>query len=111
LAASGSLWGTLVGGIALGIAQQFGAHVNPEYQVLFGNILFLVVLAVRPQGLFGRRRRCREHRHHPSTAGDGLLRVRRSTHSLLYTLTGAVAIVLLLSVARDRASRVVDGSS
>ena len=51
----GSLWGTLVGGIALGIAQQFGAHVNPEYQVLFGNILFLVVLAVRPQGLFGKK--------------------------------------------------------
>jgi branched-chain amino acid transport system permease protein len=44
-----------VGGIALGIAQQFGAHVNPEYQVLFGNILFLVVLAVRPQGLFGKK--------------------------------------------------------
>ena len=35
----------------------------------------------------------------PSTAGDGLLRVRRSTHSPLYTLTGAVAIVLLLSMA------------
>jgi branched-chain amino acid transport system permease protein len=51
----GSLWGTLVGGIALGIAQQFGAHVNPEYQVLFGNFLFLIVLAVRPQGLFGKK--------------------------------------------------------
>jgi branched-chain amino acid transport system permease protein len=51
----GSLWGTLVGGIALGIAQQLGAHVNPEYQVLFGNILFLIVLAVRPQGLFGKK--------------------------------------------------------
>lgn len=51
----GSLWGTLIGGIALGIAQQFGAHFNQEYQVLAGNILFLVVLAVRPQGLFGRK--------------------------------------------------------
>jgi branched-chain amino acid transport system permease protein len=51
----GSLWGTLVGGIALGIAQQVGAHINPQYQVLAGNILFLAVLAVRPQGLFGRR--------------------------------------------------------
>jgi branched-chain amino acid transport system permease protein len=51
----GSLWGTLVGGIALGIAQQFGAHINPQYQILAGNILFLVVLALRPQGLFGRR--------------------------------------------------------
>jgi branched-chain amino acid transport system permease protein len=51
----GSLWGTLIGGIALGVAQQFGAHINPAYQVLAGNILFLVVLAIRPQGLFGRK--------------------------------------------------------
>jgi branched-chain amino acid transport system permease protein len=51
----GSLWGTLVGGIALGIAQQVGAHINPQYQILAGNFLFLTVLALRPQGLFGRR--------------------------------------------------------
>jgi branched-chain amino acid transport system permease protein len=51
----GSLWGTLIGGIALGIAQQFGAHINVEYQVLAGNVLFLIVLAIRPQGLFGRK--------------------------------------------------------
>ncbi|HEY5110936.1 MAG TPA: branched-chain amino acid ABC transporter permease [Acidimicrobiales bacterium] len=51
----GSLWGTLVGGIALGVAQQFGAHINPQYQVLAGNVLFLLVLAVRPQGLFGKK--------------------------------------------------------
>lgn len=50
----GSLWGTLIGGIALGIAQQFGAHFNVEYQILAGNVLFLIVLAIRPQGLFGR---------------------------------------------------------
>jgi branched-chain amino acid transport system permease protein len=51
----GSLWGTLIGGIALGIAQQFGAHFNVEYQVLAGNVLFLIVLAIRPQGLLGRK--------------------------------------------------------
>ncbi len=51
----GSLWGTLVGGIALGVAQQIGAHINPQYQVLAGNLLFLLILAVRPQGLFGKR--------------------------------------------------------
>jgi branched-chain amino acid transport system permease protein len=51
----GSLWGTLVGGVALGVAQQFGAHFNPQYQVLAGNVLFLLVLAVRPQGLFGKK--------------------------------------------------------
>jgi branched-chain amino acid transport system permease protein len=51
----GSLWGTLVGGILLGIAQQFGAHFNQQYTLLAGNILFLVVLAIRPQGLFGKK--------------------------------------------------------
>jgi branched-chain amino acid transport system permease protein len=51
----GSLWGTLVGGISLGIAQQLGAHFNPQYPTLFGNILFLIVLAVRPQGFFGKK--------------------------------------------------------
>jgi branched-chain amino acid transport system permease protein len=51
----GSLWGTLVGGILLGIAQEFGAHFNPQYTILAGNILFLLVLAIRPQGLFGKK--------------------------------------------------------
>jgi len=51
----GSLWGTLVGGIALGVAQQIGAHINPQYQILAGNLLFLFVLAVRPQGFFGKK--------------------------------------------------------
>jgi branched-chain amino acid transport system permease protein len=51
----GSLWGTFVGGIMLGIAQQFGAHFNEQYTVLAGNILFLIVLAIRPQGLFGKK--------------------------------------------------------
>jgi branched-chain amino acid transport system permease protein len=51
----GSLWGTLVGGIALGVAQAIGTQVNPAYQVLGGHLLFLAVLAFRPSGLFARR--------------------------------------------------------
>ncbi|MGH3194374.1 MAG: branched-chain amino acid ABC transporter permease [Streptosporangiaceae bacterium] len=51
----GSLWGTLLGGIVLGVAQQIGAQINQSDQVLAGYIVFLVVLAVRPQGLTGRR--------------------------------------------------------
>ncbi|MDA8290337.1 MAG: branched-chain amino acid ABC transporter permease [Actinomycetota bacterium] len=51
----GSLWGTLVGGIVLGVAQQIGAQINPAYQVLAGHVVFLAVLAVRPRGLFGLR--------------------------------------------------------
>jgi len=43
----GSLWGTLVGGIALGVAQTLGAQVNPEFAVISGHLLFLVVLIAR----------------------------------------------------------------
>jgi len=50
----GSLWGTLVGGIALGVAQAVGAQVSPELPLLFGHLVFLAVLALRPNGLFGR---------------------------------------------------------
>jgi branched-chain amino acid transport system permease protein len=50
----GSLWGTLAGGIIIGVAQTLGAAINPEWQILAGHIAFLVVLAVRPRGLFPR---------------------------------------------------------
>jgi len=43
----GSLWGTLLGGIALGVAQTLGAQLNPEFAVISGHLLFLVVLIAR----------------------------------------------------------------
>jgi branched-chain amino acid transport system permease protein len=48
----GSLWGTLAGGILLGVAQAIGAHVDPGWQILAGHLAFLFILAVRPEGLF-----------------------------------------------------------
>jgi len=51
----GSLWGTLLGGIVLGVAQQVGAQINISYELLAGYVIFLVVLIVRPQGLTARR--------------------------------------------------------
>jgi branched-chain amino acid transport system permease protein len=50
----GSLWGTLAGGVIIGVAQTVGAAINPEWQILAGHIAFLVVLLVRPRGLFPR---------------------------------------------------------
>jgi branched-chain amino acid transport system permease protein len=50
----GSLWGTLAGGVILGVAQGLGAEVNPGWQLLAGHLAFLIVLAVRPKGLFPR---------------------------------------------------------
>jgi branched-chain amino acid transport system permease protein len=50
----GSLWGTLVGGIVLGVAQEVGAQINISYELLAGYLIFLLVLVVRPQGLTSR---------------------------------------------------------
>lgn len=48
----GSMWGTLAGGIILGISQAIGAQIDPGWQLLAGHIVFLAILAARPQGLF-----------------------------------------------------------
>jgi branched-chain amino acid transport system permease protein len=50
----GSLWGTLAGGIVVGVAQTVGAHIDPEWQILSGHVAFLIVLVIRPRGLFPR---------------------------------------------------------
>lgn len=52
----GSLWGTLAGSMVLGIAQAIGFRVDPGWGILFGHAAFLIILAVRPQGLFPRTR-------------------------------------------------------
>jgi len=50
----GSLWGTLAGGVIIGVAQTMGAAINPEWQILAGHVAFVVVLLIRPRGLFPR---------------------------------------------------------
>jgi len=52
LAGLGSLWGTLAGGILIGLAQTVGAQVDTAWQSLAGHLVFLAVFLVRPQGLF-----------------------------------------------------------
>lgn len=49
-----SLWGTLAGGILLGVVQAVAAQINPGWQILAGHLVFLLVLALRPRGLFVR---------------------------------------------------------
>ena len=48
----GSLWGTLIGGIVLGVAQALGSQISPAYQLLVGHVVFLAILVLRPRGLF-----------------------------------------------------------
>jgi len=50
----GNLWGTLAGGVILGVAQALGAQIDPGWQLLSGHIAFLIILAVKPRGLFPR---------------------------------------------------------
>jgi branched-chain amino acid transport system permease protein len=50
----GSLWGTLAGGVILGVAQSVGAKLDPGWEILAGHIAFLIVLMLRPRGLFPR---------------------------------------------------------
>lgn len=50
----GSLWGTLAGGMVLGVAQTVGAQIDPQSGVLAGHLVFLAVLVVRPGGLLPR---------------------------------------------------------
>ena len=48
----GSLWGSFMGGLLIGLAQVAGAQVDPGLGVFFGHLVFFVVLLLRPQGLF-----------------------------------------------------------
>lgn len=52
----GSFWGTLAGGIILGIAQSLGARLDPGWGVLVGHVVFVVVLMLKPSGLFPKTR-------------------------------------------------------
>ena len=44
---AGSLWGTLIGGIALGLAQSIGAQINPQGFLIGGHLVFLAILFTR----------------------------------------------------------------
>jgi branched-chain amino acid transport system permease protein len=44
---AGSLWGTLVGGVVLGVAQSMGAQVHPQGFLIAGHVAFLAVLLAR----------------------------------------------------------------
>lgn len=56
LAGLGSVFGTFAGGVSLGVLQSLGAAVFGDgYRTFVGLVLFLIILAVRPDGLFRKR--------------------------------------------------------
>lgn len=48
----GNIWGTLAGGVILGVSQAVGGQIHPSFQILAGHLVFLFILAVRPRGPF-----------------------------------------------------------
>jgi branched-chain amino acid transport system permease protein len=52
----GSITGAFFAGILLGLAEALSIYVfGASYREVVGLVLFVLVLLVRPQGLFGRR--------------------------------------------------------
>jgi branched-chain amino acid transport system permease protein len=52
----GSFWGTFSGAMLLGLTQQVGFRLDPGWGIWAGHLMFLVVLVLRPQGLFPKTR-------------------------------------------------------
>lgn len=52
----GSFWGTLAGGMILGVSQSIGYRFDPGWGVLVGHIVFVLVLLFKPQGFFPKTR-------------------------------------------------------
>ena len=51
----GSSWGTLLGGIILGLSQTLGAQAfGSAWSILVGHVVFVIILAFRPQGLLAK---------------------------------------------------------
>jgi branched-chain amino acid transport system permease protein len=50
----GSIWGAFIGAMVLGISQSIGFRIDPGFGILAGHLVFLIVLAVRPQGILGK---------------------------------------------------------
>ncbi len=54
----GSILGSVVGGVLLGVIEALGSvFISPAYKDLYGFVLLIVLLVLRPTGLFGERER------------------------------------------------------
>lgn len=50
----GSISGAIVGGIVIGIAEVFGADIHSGYRIAFAYIIMILVILIRPSGIFGK---------------------------------------------------------
>ena len=105
----GSLWGTLAGGVLLGIAQAIGGQINVGLPFIAGHVAFLLVLIVRPQGLFpegvGDEREGQGSRRATAGAGRPFDPVEPHRHDILACAHGGARRSALLGRPPDDASR------
>ena len=94
----GSLWGTLVGGVVLGVAQQIGAQINISDELLAGFIVFLAVLVLRPQGLISREGAVVSMVTETTARSAEGFRVTRSRRNVAWTAAGALIVVVVLAM-------------
>ena len=52
----GSIWASLAGGLVLGIVHAVSFRIDPASGLLYGHILLLAILLIRPEGLAGKRK-------------------------------------------------------
>ena len=94
----GSLWGTLLGGVVLGVAQQIGAQINISDEVLAGFIVFLAVLVLRPQGLIYPEGTVVSLATETTARPAEKFRVTRSRRNVAWTGAGALIVVVVLAM-------------
>ena len=56
LGGMGSIPGAVLGGLIIGFAESFGAYyISTDYKDIIAFVLLVVILSLRPQGLFAKR--------------------------------------------------------
>lgn len=50
----GTIWGTLAGGMALGISQMLGLKINAGWGAFAGHLMFFIFLFIKPNGLLAK---------------------------------------------------------
>ena len=94
----GSLWGTLLGGVVLGVAQQIGAQINISYEVLAGYLVFLAVLVTPTSGPDLAEGSIMTVATEPTARSAEKIRVTRSRRNMAWTGGGALVVVVVLAL-------------
>ena len=94
----GSLWGTLLGGVVLGVAQAIGAQISGSDEFLAGYIVFLAVLVLRPQGLIATEGAVVTAVAETTARSAEKYRVTRSRRNVAWTGLGALVVVVVLAL-------------